>query len=216
MPRTSRPRRYRRKPAYRRKRMMKSRTRLLGSTVYSFKRRVVLGNISASCNGAGVGTPAAYGRSFALSDLVNYTEFTALFDQYKITGVKLDFIPFADNVSWEVASLANLTATPGGPLLIAPDHDDATPPADANEMLQRQDTKVLPVGRRHRMFIKPKYNVATYSGGGVRPASGWLDAGSVGVPHYGVKAWMAAPNVPNSNFTYQVWATYYIKCKGVQ
>lgn len=184
--------------------------------VFSFKRRVVLGNITSSCNASGVSTPAAYGASFQLSDLTSFTEFTTLFDQYKITGVKLDFIPFADNTTWQVANNGAGVSAPGGPLLITADHDDASPPASANEMLQKQTTKVVPVGRRHRMYIKPKFNLATYSGGGVAPVSGWLDNGSTSVPHYGVKAWMAGPNIPDTSFTYQVWATYYIKCKGVQ
>lgn len=209
---TRRPRKQnRRKP-----RRYALRKRRLGDNVYSFKRRVVLGNISSSCNASGVGTAGANGYAFALADLTSYTEFTNLFDQYKITGVKLDFIPFADNISWQVANNGAGISAPGGPLLISADHDDSTPPASANEMLQKQTTKVIPVGRRYRMFIKPKFNVATYSGGGIAPASGWLDTGSVSVPHYGAKAWMAAPNIPDTSFTYQVWATYYIKCKGVQ
>ena len=152
--RSSRPRRYRRKPAYRRKRVMK-RTRARISNVHAFKRKVVLGNVTAYNNG-GVTTNAASAFSFKLSDLPQYTDFTALFDQYKITGVKLDFIPFADNVSWEVASNGPTVAAPGGPLMIATDYDDVTLPASASEMLSRQNVKVIPVGRRHQMFLRPK------------------------------------------------------------
>ena len=210
--RSSRPRRYRRKPAYRRKRVMK-RTRARISNVHAFKRKVVLGNVTAYNNG-GVTTNAASAFSFKLSDLPQYTDFTALFDQYKITGVKLDFIPFADNVSWEVASNGAAVAAPGGPLMIATDYDDVTLPASASEMLSRQNVKVIPVGRRHQMFLRPKYNDVANSAA-VVPSSGFIDCDTATAPHYGVKCWMAAPNVSNTSFTYQVWATYYVKLKGV-
>lgn len=208
----SRQRRYRRKPAYRRKRIMKRTRARLAMNVHRFKRKVVLGNIQAYNNGSTFNAAAAF--SFKLSDLPQYTDFTNLFDQYKLTGVKLDFIPFADNVSWEVASNGASVAAPGGPLLISVDQDDATIPASASEMLSRQNVKVVPVGRRHQMFLRPKYgdiaNTTTLA-----PATGFIDCDTPNTPHYGVKCWMAAPNVVNTNFTYQVWATYYVTLKGV-
>lgn len=210
--RSTRPRRYRRKPAYRRKRIMK-RPGARVTNVHAFKRKVVLGNVTAYNNG-GVTTNAATAFSFKLSDLPQYTDFTALFDQYKITGVKLDFIPFADNVSWEVASNGASISAPGGPLMIATDYDDVSLPASASEMLSRQNVKVIPVGRRYQMFLRPKYNDVANTAA-VVPSSGFIDCDTAAAPHYGVKCWMAAPNIPNTNFTYQVWATYYVKMKGV-
>ena len=182
--RSQRPRRYRRKPAYRRKRLMKRTRARLNLGVHSFKRKVVLGNVQAY-NNAGVGVNAAVAFSFKLSDLPQYTDFTNLFDQYKLTGVKLDFIPFADNISWEVASNGASIAAPGGPLLVSVDMDDATAPASASEMLSRQNVKVIPVGRRFQMFLRPKYgdvaNTTTLA-----PATGFIDCDTPNTPHYGV------------------------------
>lgn len=209
----SRQRRYRRKPAYRRKRIMKRTRARLALNVHRFKRKVVLGNIIALNNG-GATTNAATAFSFKLTDLPQYTDFTNLFDQYKITGVKLDFIPFADNVSWEVASNGAAVSAPGGPLMIAADYDDVSVPASASDMLSRQNVKVVPVGRRYQMFIRPKFNDVANSTT-VVPARGFIDCDTATAPHYGIKCWMAAPNVSNTSFTYQVWATYYVTLKGV-
>lgn len=215
MPRRMRRRQYRRKPAYRRR--MKKTNRAIARNVHYFKRKVVLGNITSICGPTGVTTPAASGFSFKLSDLPGSTEFTTLFDQYAITGVKLDFIPMADNISWQVANNGTGVSAPGGPLLISPDYDDTAAPASANVMLERQNTKVVPVGRRHRMYIKPSYNLESFAPTtAFSPRRGWIDTEFANVPHYGVKVWMAAPNINDTSFTYQLWATYYIKCKGVQ
>lgn len=212
--RRSRPRRYARKPAYRRKRMMKRGGASRQRNVHYFKRKVVLGNITAS-NLAGVGSNGARAITFKLSDLPQYTDFTNLFDQYAITGVQLDFIPFADNISWDVPGNGASIAFPGGPLLIATDYDDAALPASASEMLARQNVKVIPVGRRHKMYLRPKIAETANSTTVVSRRAGWIDCDTPDSTHYGVKCWMTAPNIPDTNFNYQVWATYYVKVKGV-
>jgi hypothetical protein len=212
--RSTRPRRYRRKPAYRRKRMMKRGGARRQRNVHYFKRKCLIGNLQAY-NNAGVGTNAAAAYSFNLTQLPQYSDFTGLFDQYSITGVKLDFIPFADNISWEVASNGATIASPGGPLLLATDFDDASAPATANEMLSRQNVRIIPVGRRTTMFLRPKLAEVANSSTTVSRSPGWIDCDTPNSPHYGVKAWMSAPNVPNTNFNYQIYATFYLKVKGV-
>jgi len=55
--------------------------------VHFFKRHVDLGTITLSS--AGITTQ---GYSFQLDEVPNYTEFTALYDQYKLSAVAIKFI----------------------------------------------------------------------------------------------------------------------------
>ena len=186
--------------------------------VHYFKRKFVVANITASTSGAGVQTNARGALTFALSSLPSASEFTALFDQYKITGVKLDFIPFGDTVNVPITGSGTTSLmSPGGPLILAADYDDDSTPAAASNLLEYQACKVIPVPRRHRMYIKPKFATEIYNGvtTGYGARSGWLDCANSGVTHYGVKYWMNAPSALSSSYSYQVWATMYFACKGV-
>lgn len=204
----------------RRNRKSAKRVNRSASGVHYFKRKVILANITASTNAVGVQTPATGALSFSLSSLPNASEFTSLFDQYKITGVKLDFIPFGDSVNLPLASMSGSSSvmSPGGPLILAVDYDDNTTPAVASQLLEYQTCKVIPIPRRHRMYIRPKFATEVYRSGvasGYGARSGWLDCSNSDVPHYGVKYYMNAPSAFSSSFNYQVWATMYFSVKGV-
>lgn len=225
MPRFRYPRR-----AYVRRRILRRRPRralalakrvnLSGAGVHYFRRRYVVANITSTTSGAGVQSNAAGAMSFSLSGLPNASEFTALFDQYKIMKVKLDFIPFGDNVNLPISTMsgANALVSPGGPLITAIDYDDSNVPTAASDLLQYQASRVVPVPKRLKMTLRPKFAIEVYrstvaTGYGAR--SGWLDCANPDIPHYGVKYYMNAPSALNSSMTYQVWATVFIGCKGV-
>lgn len=211
---------YRRKRrVYKNRRARKSAKRINRSAtgLHYFKRKFVVANITASTNAVGVQTNAAGALTFALSSLPSSTDYTSLFDQYKITGVKLDFIPFGDTVNLPITSMTGSSSliSPGGPLILAPDYDDATTPATASLLLEYQSCKVIPVPKRHRMYVRPKFAMEVYNGvsSAYGARSGWLDCANSNVAHYGVKYYMNAPSVASSSFTYQVWATMYFACK---
>lgn len=207
-----------RKP-YRRRGNMVKRVNRSASGVHYFKRRVLIANIVASTSALGVPSPAAGALTFNLASLPSASEFTALFDQYKITGVKLDFIPLGDTINLPLTSMTGTTGalSPGGPLILATDYDDASTPGSSAQLLEYQASKVIPIPRRHRMYIKPRIAVEINNGitTGYGARTGWVDSSYSSVAHYGVKYWMNAPSVSSASYTYQVWGTYYISCKGV-
>lgn len=213
----------RRKPIrrrFQRGRVATKRTNLSGLGLHYFRRRYVVANITSSTSSVGVQTNAAGALSFAMSSLPNASEFTALFDAYKIVKVKLDFIPFGDNVNMPLDAMSNSTSlmSPGGPLITAIDYDDANTPGAATDLLQYQASKVTPVPRRLKMSLRPKFATEVYRSGtstGYGARSGWLDCANSDIPHYGVKYWMNAPSAYSSSFTYQVWADVTIAVKGV-
>lgn len=196
------------------------RTNLSNAGIHYFRRRYVVANITSSTSAVGVQTNAAGAMTFSMAGLPNATEFTALFDQYKIMKVKLDFIPFGDTVNLPISTMTGTTAltSPGGPLITAIDYDDNLIPGAASDLLQYQASKVTPVPKRLKMSLRPKFATEVYRSGiatGYGARSGWLDCANSDIPHYGVKYWMNAPSASSSSFSYQVWAEVTIACKGV-
>jgi len=151
------------------------------------------------------------GLSFYLHDLQNYTELTALYDQYCITKVVLDF-------QWTIVD----TGTTNGPnasyspqLNLYRDYDDANTPTgpDFRES-SRIIRKRLTANNPFRIAITPAISSPVYKTGvtfGYGPK--WkqkIDMANPDVPHYGAKMQIVCPQV-NVGFV-QVTAKYYVSC----
>jgi hypothetical protein len=114
----------------------------------------------------------------ALSQFPNYTEYSSVFDQYKIDQVEIWLEP--------VGSQENGL----GVLTTAVDLDDANLPTVATGLYDKQDALVGngAAGRYHRWA--PHMAVATFSGSFTSYANepaGWIDSASPNVQHYGFK-----------------------------
>lgn len=177
--------------------------RLTDSTVYAFKRTVPFGSIIHS------GTPTSqYGaKQFQLNDLSSYTEFTTLFDSFKISGVHVRFIPRVTEVSTTTANF--------GQFVYNLDYNDVTPPSSAAELYERQSSKIVQAANRpFSLFVRPRVSTSvgtTTQRGSSR--SFWVDTTSFDTPWYGFKwAWVNC-NVPVQIDTY---ITYYMRFKTVK
>jgi len=123
---------------------------------------------------------------FALSNLPNYTEFTALFDEYRILQARVHFIP--------------LNVGTGGsfqPIYTVIDYDDSIAPASIDDLNQYSTLMVAQYGREFERVLTPKFAVAAYSGTftSYSPMTGWVDVASPTVQHYGVKYALGASSV---------------------
>ena len=124
---------------------------------------------------------AAY--QFTIDALPGYTEFTSLFDQYKIKEVEMIFVPGATE---SVTSAAN-----GGVNFTVIDYDDASnlgtgtgPYLQYENCLMTQGTEVI------RRVIKPRAAMGVLTGGSAyvgNIAAPWIDCSNASVPHYGLK-----------------------------
>jgi len=167
---------------------------------YKYQRFAQYGNISTSTT---VTTNFAW--SFLLSDLPNYTEFTTLYDQYRIEKIELILI---SNTSESIPSSVNL-----GVMYKVTDYDDATTLSTNLDYLQYQNCKVLnPLFHKKSFPLKPRFAVAAYAGAFTSYANnaGWLDVASPSVQHYGVKIGFSATTVVIS---YQVLAKFHLSFK---
>lgn len=175
--------------------------------VYAFKRRVTFEALTTSDTLPFVS--AAY--RFRLGDLPSYTEFTTLFDSYRLTGVKMVFTPRI-NSTYATNNLNNV-----GILYYARDLDDSTN-TDLSALMQYQDTKFVTGYNAFSVYIRPKVTMEVYNTSvtsAYSMGSPWIDNNYPFVPYYGLKVYW--DNTPlTEGVAYDVNATYYVKFKGVR
>lgn len=92
--------------------------------------------------------------SFSLQDLTNAAEFTDLFDQYRIAGIKMRVSPVI-NVN---TNSANTNVIPE--IQWFRDFDDVTVPLSQNDGRQRQDTKMARLTYPLNLYCKPSVLLA--------------------------------------------------------
>lgn len=151
-----------------------------------------------------------YGYSFALSDLPNYTEFTNLFDEYRIVRVSMRFMRSRIQV--------NNTATITVPYFLSlVDKDDSAAPASYNEMLQHPDCRIKDCSRNLYLSFVPRFSMNIYNGVTDAYGSrvGWIDCSNASVPHYGVKIGFGTSAAANQ-YSYIVWFKYKVLCRGLR
>lgn len=221
--RRSRPRR-RIPRRVRMRRVMRGRIgRRMPPRVHRFKRMCKLDNISASITGAGVGTGISLAYQFTLDSLPNYTEFTNLYDLYKITGIKLSFVPSASEYINSVTSGTN--AQNGFQRFNSVlDFDDTAVPTSENQLLQYASLKQTPGWATHSRYFTPRVNTvvegvvgATLAASSTAPK--WISTDNPEVEHLGVKVFVPPPiagSAVSAAITYTVYATYYLACRNVK
>lgn len=178
---------------------------------YNFKRSFYVSNWISSTSAAD--TTAGY--SFTLAGLPNASEFTSLYDQYRINAVKLRLMPRGN--SSELNS-----ATGGGicSLFSVIDYDDAAAPTGGvNQMVQYQSLKVTRSDKEHVRYFKPRINVGAINSvaGGVQNkmnTRGWIDCDVSTTEHYGLK--FVLERTPTGTCIYDAIVTLYMAFKNVR
>lgn len=166
------------------------------SKIHNFKRTYNFGTDSTN---AVSDTLEAY--NFSLNDMPGYTEFTALYDFYKVNRVKFKLIPYQTE-SNSVTSLNNAAHVP---IFYCVDTSDATAPTSVNEVCEYNDHKIANLYRGFTCYFKPKFADSTSA-----PRDGWVATSSPSTNWYGLK--LAIPPTAYSMTFYVIW-TVYISCK---
>jgi len=136
-------------------------------------RTLSLGTITASTS------PVFAGYSFQLEDFPDFTELTALYDQYRIRQASVNF-------------LHNGAALVGGQLFSVIDYDDATPPTTLASLWQYPSLMITAAGTNATRNFTPHCVSVLYDGVTPLAAGGnivapWIDSNNPSVPHYGLK-----------------------------
>lgn len=154
------------------------------------------------------------GWDFFLSQLPNYTEFTNLYDQYKISRIKVKFIYSANNQ--DMTTSASILALPN--LLTVIDNNDSTALTASGDYCQYKSFKIRRMDKPCSVYFKPQFDIAAYSGAFTSYASktGWIDCNSPNVKHYGLKFGIDPMFYNDGTLVtgrVQCILTYYIKCR---
>lgn len=204
------------------------------SAVHAFERRcstVVIVNTTNGWTSGGsfsqslqayftlAGTQVYLGANPLALSAMAAADFTALFDEYKIIGVRCQI--FAGFNSSQLSAAPNLPV-----LFMIADYDDVNSLVSSASALEYQNCKVVTLGRDSSMsgvqwYCKPKVQIQTYrtavtTGYSPKPNQ-WIDNEQTDVPHYGMKFWID----PMANTAYDfgrvefIW-TYRILCRNVR
>lgn len=175
--------------------------------VHYFKRSVYLANAVSA-----VGANNFFAAAYALNGIPNHTEFTALYDQYKITGVKLKFVPRGNSSDIN-------TGAPISSLITVTDTDDTAVPSSIDQLTQYQSMKMTRSTQQQVRYWKPKFNVATVNTlalgiNGKMNTTGWLDVTDDAVQHFGIKGVLTSN--PGVTVSYDILVTLYLAFKNVR
>lgn len=156
------------------------------------------------------GTTGALGSfTFQLTNIPNSTEFTSLYDQYKINAVPVCFYP----KQTEVTSLSTTDNVRGNArILTAIDYNDDTPPTTLDDLRQYESCEVDVILNKHERYI-PKPLFLNNSGQNV---NSWLSTANPSTKHYGLKYGVEPTQAVGGSFTYNVEVTYYIAFKNTK
>lgn len=158
--------------------------------------------VAAGPSGNGQMNYGSFAFSWRLSDIIDFTEFTSLFDQYKVKGFKIRIIPFnTESPTMSATAPVGSTNTqfghPNCMLHWAIDENDASLPAQSEtgvETLQQYSSykfRRVTDGSAIEIYVPaPKVvgEVFAQSGtGGAPKKNPWLTTDNSDVEHFGVK-----------------------------
>jgi hypothetical protein len=156
-------------------------------------------------------TATTQGFNFSLNDVPSSTDFTNLYDQYKICAVQLKFFPSqTQSVSLNPLERANANAR----FLSAIDLNDSTAPLTSDEIRGYETCQVTSILDTHERFIKnPMYQNSTGQN-----TSDWVATTSPSLNWNGLKVYIEPCNATGTNTTlvYHVEAIYYLCFKNVK
>lgn len=200
----------RKRPRYARRmrRSGVSRSRI-NNNVHHFKRSFQGTAITASAAG---GNPQAL--YFTFNMLPNYTEFTNLFDMYRVNFLVLKLVPSitgADgNPSASSIALPNIHS--------ALDYDDSTVPTDVPYLLQYSNHRMTRGHQIHKRAFRPAIDLDVSGLDASAPKwKQWINLATVTCAHRGVKLYVEqAFGVGVGALTYNVYWDVYFSCKGLR
>lgn len=158
-------------------------------------------------------TPGQITLAFSLSDLPQSSDFTNLFDFYRLCGVKLMFIYQANSNDTGTGIASQL------PILhYIADNDDNIGFPNENTALEKEGIKTRRLDKPFTYYLTPRvtpevFNNGITTGYMLGNKKQWLDCNSPAITHFGLKAWLQCGS--NSQ-NLKIYATYYLQFKGVQ
>lgn len=200
-------------PAQRRRARMRRRTRfnrvVAGyNKIYSFKRTYQGTTFT--------GTPGASSFesfSFKLNDLPGYTDFTNLFDNYRIVKVVIRMYPQANSLEFGSDHYM-------GAMYSAIDTTDDTVPSSLTEIMELENCRSHDPSKPFTVKFKPSISPQIYDGlltpGYGTSQNNWIQTSSDDIPYYGWKLGLSSQaNLTHGTYFIPI-ITLHIECKNVK
>lgn len=124
--------------------------------------------------------------AFNFDAMPNFTDFTSLFDQYKIRNMKVTLIPRYS----ETPIATGVGTSLGSSVITVLDRDDDTAPTSINDLCQYTNMRQTKGGKNHMRSWRPTVKVPVLGLSGTDysvKSAPWIDAASTDVKHYGLK-----------------------------
>lgn len=176
-----------------------------------FKRTYFLENITQE---AGGNMSRAYVIRF--SDLPGVSEFTSLFDEFKIRKATFRFEPtYSEN------GLSQINNYSLKYVRSAVDLNDSSPYGSEDLMFQHDTLKNhKPNSVIIRSVNMPAIAAEAYAGpitsGYYIQRNKWIDMANYGMPHFGLRLWISQTGMPTGSLLYRVIVTLHFQCKAMK
>lgn len=169
---------------------------------------------------SGGGAPYRFGAVcyFKLNNTLQSGDFTALYDRYKINGIKVKVIPLSNVAS---ANGQGLIPT----MVYHTDFDDSLTPTSDTDVRVKAGAREVRLDKPVSIFIKPKIADAILGASAgtafsIPRAAPYINMSYPDVPHYGLKMYFRDVNLmasaSNVNTCFRFETTYYLSCKDPQ
>lgn len=191
----------------------RSSRRDVASNIYTFKRMFSGGAGSGvlTITGNAAYNPYVSNLVFTLNACIASTEFTALFDQYRILTAVTHFWLKID------PSAQSATGASYPKLYWYRDYDDSANPSNLNEIRQNGKARVavMTPNRPVTLVCKPNTLGLVYQSAVANQYAPkwkqWIDCNTPDTPHYGFK--YAIDDLTNTNYKVEIEITLYFQCR---
>jgi len=182
-----------------------------GATVHRIRRGVFHNNYTCNDTQFGLNT----GNYFALDMLPNYTEFTNMFDQYRIVEIEVLITPTFTTADMSIPTGGSVVCPQ---VMTVLDFNDSTPLTTDADYLQRMDTLKMTIGTvEHRRKFTPRMAALAYAGATsgytVQPRDSWLDCSYPNIRHYGIKTRVTPAGATGTGWMYRVFHFFTVELK---
>lgn len=208
---------------YVRKRLARRSGGRIRQPVQFFKRSVWKPLFITATGAAPHGNDVPWSYIPTLADVTNSSEFTALYDQYQIKGVKVEIIPKFTQMDGLTGSSPGVPASSMQLPNIASvlDYDGIGTFNTMDVLCEYQNLKMTRGNRVHKRYFKPAVQSAVYQGlasTGYNPKKNvWLDCNNASVPHYGLYGLVTVSDTDtNIRIDCDARITYYLAFKNVK
>jgi hypothetical protein len=169
--------------------------------IYKFQRVIERDGYDIVADGI---NPSLSGLLFTLDSLPDYTDFTRLFDMYRITKVEIEWKPEYTELT-DAALVSNAVNVRFNSTV---DISDSAAPGSVDEILQYQQLKSTGITQTHTRTFTPSFLM-----GGLVPCTCWLPTSAPSERHYGIKVGIPPTGVA---MQFRSRVKLWVECANVQ